>query len=490
MKQLTGLDASFLYLETPTSYGHVSGLAIYQRPDDPGYRPYDAFRAQLERRLHLLAPFRRRLAEVPFGLDHPYWINDSDFDLDFHVRHLAIPAPGDHHQLTTQVARIIDRPLDRARPLWEAYVMEGLEGGDFAILTKIHHATLDGAAGVELLGIVLDTKPEGDEIVPDDGQWAGEELPSDLELLGRTALTFLRQPARLARAQLRATQHLARITSNRGIEQLIRSTRQQLPPPVGSGRRGAELLQLPSIAAPATPFNRSISPHRRLAIRSVRLSDFKAIKNAVGATVNDVVMAVCAGGLRQYLLDHNCLPDEPLRAMVPVSIRHGGEEDPWTNRVSGLVASLPTNVADPLERVAITRDAMAKAKSRFELVPAGALVDLAQFSSPALAVQAARVARSVRFGDRAKLPVNLIISNVPGPRQPLYVAGAQLQHYYPVSAIGEGMGLNVTVHSYLDTLDFGLVSCRELVPDLERLVDLHIDEVQVLLDALQLERVV
>jgi WS/DGAT/MGAT family acyltransferase len=240
--------------------------------------------------------------------------------------------------------------------------------------------------------------------------------------------------------------------------------------------------------APRTPFNRSITPHRRLAMRSVPLDDIKVLKNALDATVNDVVMAVCSGALRRYLELHDALPEEPLRAMVPVSIRTGQEEDRWTNRVSGLVASLPTHVADPLERVQIVHEAMVAAKAQFEMVPADALVDLAQFSSPALAAQAARLASSMRIADRTNPPVNVVISNVPGPRQPLYLAGAELVHYYPVSTIAEGMGLNITVHSYLDTLDIGLVSCWELVPDLELLVDLHVEEVQVLFDALGLKR--
>ena len=176
MKQLTGLDASFLYMETATSFGHVSGLGIYKRPDDPAYQPFEAFQSQVEARLHLLEPFRRRLVEVPMALDHPYWINDPDFDLDFHVRHIGIPPPGDQEQLAAQVARIIGRPMDRGRPLWEVYVMEGLEGGDFAVLTKVHHATIDGASSVELLSMLLDRDPAGSEIPADDG--SGKPIPS------------------------------------------------------------------------------------------------------------------------------------------------------------------------------------------------------------------------------------------------------------------------------------------------------------------------
>ncbi|MDH3678910.1 MAG: wax ester/triacylglycerol synthase family O-acyltransferase [Acidimicrobiia bacterium] len=486
MKQLTGLDATFLYMETPNSFGHVNGLAVYRRPDDPDYKPYEAFKAQIESRLHLLDPFRRRLVEVPLGLDHPYWINDPDFDIDFHVRHIAIPPPGDREQLAAQVARIIGRPMDRTKPLWEAYVMEGLEGDEYAVLTKIHHATVDGASGVELLTILLDTDPAGDAVPADDGEWTPDSIPTDLELLSRTVGSFVRRPARLARVQLNAIQQMAEITRNKGLETLVANARQQVP--ALRRLRSEEQPLTPTGTAPRTPFNRSITPHRRLAIRSVALSDIKKLKTKADATVNDVVMTMCAGALRNYLQHHDSLPDVPLQAMVPVSIRTGDEEDRWTNRVSSLIAALPTHIDDPLERLEMTRAAMVAAKEQFELVPADALVDLANFSSPALAAQAARVATSLRIADQANPPVNVVISNVPGPRQPLFVAGAELQHYYPVSTIGEGIGLNITVHSYLDTLDIGLVSCRELVPDLEYLVELHVDEIEVLFKALKIKR--
>ena len=487
MKQLTGLDATFLYMETPNSFGHVSGLGVYKRPDDPDYNPYQAFKAQIESRLHLLDPFRRRLVEVPLGLDHPYWINDPDFDIEYHVRHIAIPPPGDLEQLAAQVARIIGRPMDRSKPLWEAYVMEGLEDNEFAVLTKIHHATVDGASGVELLTILLDTDPSGDDVPADSGSWKPEAVPSDLEMLGRTVGSFMRRPARLARVQLNAVQQMAEITRNKGLETMVANVRRQAPLPWARQKEDDQTPQT-SLTAPRTPFNRSITPHRRLAMRSVPLSEIKQLKEKAGATVNDVVMAICAGALRNYLIHHEALPEEPLLAMVPVSIRTGDEADRWTNRVSGLTAALPTNVEDPLERIEVMHNAMEQAKEQFEMIPAEALVDLANFSSPALAVQAARLASSLHIADSAAPPVNVVISNVPGPRQPLYVAGAEMQHYYPVSTIADGMGLNITVHSYLDTLDIGLVASRDLVPDLEYLVDLHLDEIDVLFKTLKVRR--
>jgi diacylglycerol O-acyltransferase len=482
LKQLSGLDASFLHMETSRSFGHVASLSIYRPPNDPSYEPFAAFRRQLERRLGLIEPFRRRLVEVPMGLDRPYWIADPDFDLDFHVRNLALPRPGTVEPLTEQVARIISRPLDRGRPLWEVYVIEGLEDGDFGVLTKIHHATIDGASGVELMTIMLDADPEADDAAIPEDTWQPDPIPSDLELLSRTSVNFAFNPARAARLGIAAAGELARAMRRVDLADTLDGVRRRLR--LGSSSEVRDRPPtLPRVAAPPTPFNRTITPHRRLAIDSVALDDVKAIKNALGVTLNDVVMAVCAGALRRYLEAHDALPSEPLVAMVPVSIRSGDETDKWTNRVSGLVARLPTDVDDPVERVRVMHDTMIAAKDQFDLMPANLIVELNQFTTPALATRATRLAAATRIVDRMNPPVNVLISNVPGPRQPLYLAGAKMLHYYPVSTVTDGMGLNLTVQSYLDVLDFGLVSCRELVPDLWDLLQLCLDEVWLLHEA-------
>ena len=484
MKQLTGLDAAFLSIETPSSFGHVSSVVIYQRPDDPEFSPYEAFHAQLERRLHLLEPLRRKLVEVPFGLDHPYWINDPHFDLDFHVRHMAIPSPGTMEQLSTQVARIIGRPCDRSRPLWEVYVIEGLENDEFAILTKVHHATIDGASGVEMLMMMLDSEPGGDDIPTDEGGWEPESPPHNLELIGRTVFNLARTPGRAARMQMRMLRRVADTTRSRGVTNTVDQVRRQLPSKLGGLTSVERERSLPQVLAPPTPFNRSIGPNRRLAMGSAPLSDVKAIKSALGATVNDVVMAVTAGALRRYLLSHHALPDQPLRAMVPVSIRTGEEADRWTNRVSAIFVAIPTHLDDPLARVQAVHDSMNRSKEQFDLVPADTLVDMADLATPAIVSQVSRLAGSLHLADRAVgSPVNVVISNVPGPRQPLYMGGAKMVRFFPVSTITEGVGLNITVQSYLDSLDFGLVACRELVPDLDDLLEHHLAEIEILAEA-------
>jgi diacylglycerol O-acyltransferase len=484
MKQLTGLDASFLYMETPTTFGHVNGLAIYQRPSgdfDPFEHVHQRFGAMVGR----AEPMRRRLVQVPLGLDHPYWIDDPDFDLDFHVRHIGLAPPGGADQLAEQLARIIGRPMDRSHPLWEVYVMEGLADGRWALLTKTHHATIDGASGVILLNMLTDTDPDAPELEPIE--WRGEPIPSDRELLELTARNLMANPVKALRLELRIVRDLAAAS---GVTTLSGAAAQARAAITALARRSqpgdpdqARRVSLPLTPAPPTPWNRTITAHRRFAMRSTSLENIKRLKDATGFTLNDIVMAICAGALREYLLKHDALPDRPLRAMVPVSIRTGDEEDPWTNRVSAIVADLPTDCADPLERVNRAHEAMLAAKRQFELVPAEALVDVTQFASPVVAAGALRLVSRLRLADRMAPPVNVTISNVPGPRQPLYFSGARLDHYIPVSIVTDGMGLNITVHSYLDRLDFGLTACRELVPDLWDMADLHIAEIERLFEA-------
>ena len=484
MKQLSGLDASFLYMETPNTYGHVNGLAIYERPDgdfDPYQAAYERFDALLGR----LEPMRRRLAEVPFKLDHPYWIDDPDFDLNFHVRHLGLAPPGGADQLAEQVARIVGRRMDRSRPLWEAYVIEGLADGRWAMLTKTHHATIDGASGVLLLGMLTDPSP--DTPMPEHVDWVGEEVPTDRDLLERTMRNLAANPVKGMRLSLRMLRNIAEAAGVDSVSAVAAQARDALKSVAIGGAidtpEPVQRVRIPLSPAPPTPFNRAVTPHRRFAMRSTALGNIKALKDASGCTVNDVVMAVCAGALREYLLRHDALPEAPLRSMVPVSIRTGDEEDPWTNRVGGIIADLPTNCADPLERLRRCHVAMQEAKMQMDVLPAEDIAELAQVAPPLAATAAMRLQSRLRLADRVNLPANVVISNVPGPRNALYFAGAKMTNYIPVSTIADDMGLNITVHSYLDRLDFGLIADRELVPDLWDLVDLHIDEIAVLFEA-------
>ncbi len=480
VKQLTGLDATFLYMETPTTYGHVSSIAIYERPDDADFDPLIAAREMVESHLDIAEPYRRRLVGTPLGIDRPYWIEDPDFDLDYHVRHMSLPHPGTDEQLADQVARIQSRHCDRTRPLWELYVIEGLESGDFAVLTKMHHATVDGAAGAILTTMMLDTEPDAPLAVP--GPLPDKEpVPNERDMFLRSLTSLARRPDRTIRLQLRIAQQFAESARLQGPQELINATRRVV---TGARRRHRtdrdSAPEAPDRPAPRTSFNAMLSPHRRVAFKSVPMEHIKQIKNAAGATVNDIVMAACAGALRNYLEARDELPDDPLIGMVPVSIRTGSEEEVWTNRVSGLFCQLPTHLDDPLERIAFIHDAMAEAKGDFDLLPAEAMVELAEMAPPALAARAARVSAAFRITDRVNPPMNLVISNVPGPRQPLYLRGAKMSHYIPVNTITDGVGLSITVQSYCDTLDFGLVADWQLVPDLWALCDLCIEEIDVL----------
>ncbi len=482
MRQLNGIDVSFLNMETPTTFGHVSSVTIYDPSNAPGGAGLEATKNIILERIDQLAPFRRRLVEVPMGLDLPYWIEDPHFDIDFHVRHHAVPPPGNPEQLAEAVSRIIARPLDRTRPLWELYVIEGVDNGTrIAQLTKVHHAAIDGAAGAMMLAALLDidptARPTGSHV-----QWEPEAIPTDEELLRITGREFLRRPEKMIRLSVRTARELAVATRSGGMHALADIIAQPMPGPIGKMMRERLRAQkgenvdkppaLPPTQAPRTPWNQSITPHRRFAYTSVPLEDAKVIRRAFGCTFNDVVMAVCSGTLRRYLELHDCLPDESLVAMVPVSVRSGSEDDSYQNRVSALFADLATNEADPVKRIQRVQQAMTAAKDQFAAIPADALQDFTQFAPPAVAARAMRMYSQLRIADRMNPPFNLVISNVPGPQVPLYSAGARLEHFYPVSTLVDGQGLNMTVQSYDGNLDFGFVADRDLVPDLWVLTDL------------------
>ncbi|HEX2782197.1 MAG TPA: wax ester/triacylglycerol synthase family O-acyltransferase [Ilumatobacteraceae bacterium] len=482
MRQLSGVDASFLNMETASTFGHVASLNIYDPTDAPGGAGLEATKQTILERIDLLAPFRRRLVEVPLGLDLPYWIEDPDFDIDFHVRHHAVPPPGTAQQLAEAISRIVARPLDRARPLWELYVIEGVDNGRLiAQLTKVHHAAIDGASGAAMLAAMLDLDPAYRPVIG-PAQREPETVPSDEQLLRMTVREFFRRPEKMVRLGVRTTRELATASRSGGLRALADLIAQPMPGALGGMMRrrlraqyGEEIDRppaLPPTIAPRTPWNQAITPHRRFAYTTIPLDDAKKVRRAFGCTFNDVVMAVCSGALRAYLLHHDRLPKESLIAMVPVSVRSGDETETYQNRVSALLADLATNERDPVKRLRRVQRSMAIAKENHAAIPAETLMDFTQFAPPAIAARAMRMASRLRIADRMNPPFNLVISNVPGPNVPLYMAGAELKHFYPVSALFDGQGLNMIVHSYNGNLDFGFIACRELVPDVWLLADL------------------
>ena len=446
MQPLSGLDAAFLTLETPTSHLHVTGVLVFDPDTMPGGYSFDRVRRFIGNRLDVVEPFRRRLATVPFSLGRPVWIDDDSFDFDFHVRRAALPAPGGPEELAEFAADVASRPLDRSRPLWEMWFVEGVEHDKVALVAKMHHATIDGVSGANLMGHLLDLEPKPLEDMPPANEWRPEHRPSDLELLGRAIIGRAVRRLRLTRTAWDTAHAVAGVVGRR----LLRSNGGMATP----------------FAAPPTPFNRAITPHRRVAMTTVPLADVKAVKDKFGTTINDVVLALCGGALRRYLERHDDLPDRPLSGAVPVSVRGDDDAGEGANQLSAMFVSLATDIADPVERLHQVSELARSAKQEHDATGSGMILDLGELVSSRLFGLGARAFSQLRIADRAPTPVNLIVSNVPGPDFPLYFAGAKLDALYPLGPIYDGMGLNITALSYLDTVGFGLITCAELVPDI------------------------
>ncbi len=469
MRQLTGLDAQFLALESPRQAGHVGALAVL----DPSTRPdgrleLEDIQTMITERLPLLPPFRWRLKQVPFGLDYPYWIDDPDFDLEYHVRELAIPPPPTDEKVAEQVARIFARPLDRSRPLWELYLIHGLDDGNIGLLTKIHHSAVDGMSGAEILGVLLDLSPEGRDPPPPQSNGAGDQEPGALEMLARALVGAPRYVERVIRAtpstlpNLEDTPILGDIpgahTVGRISARLARALR----------GRPSRMLERTNLTPPKTSFNGRVSAHRRFAFGRLPLDEVKQVKNHYGCTVNDVVVSICAGAVRRWLIEHDELPDTPLIAQVPVSVRTEEQFGTYGNRIGMMSPPVYTNIADPVERLEQTHEALRAAKERHKALPAQLLQDATQFIPPAVFARASQVTFSLAAARRPMW--NLVISNVPGPQFPLYCAGAMMVAHYPVSVITDGMGLNITVMSYMGSVDIGIVADREQMRDVWKLI--------------------
>ncbi len=471
MQQLSSLDAQFLHVESATTVGHVGSLILLDPSSAPGGElTLDRIREVVEPRLHLAAPLRQRLVSVPLSLGRPYWIDDPDFDIEFHLREVGLPAPGDDSQLGEQVARIHARPLDRTRPLWEMYLIHNVSGGRQALYTKVHHAAIDGISGAEILATIMDVTVEPRVEEPPDAYWSPGPMPSTTELIGKGLVSMATQPLDIMRTLPRALPHLADmpgaslVPGSKAISDLADAALRL----ASGGSDGRDVCRR-TISTPQTPLNAPITAHRRFAYGSLPLDDIKAVKNAFAMTVNDVVMALCTSTLRRWLLDHDGLPSTPIVVAVPVSVRTEDQQGENGNQISVMLAEMPTHIADPAERLIGVQMGMAEAKEQFDAVPASILQDLTAVIPTALSGLAARaIFQMVAVG---AFPFNLFISNVPGPQMPLYVGGAAVLGVYPVSAITDLTGaLNITLFSYNGALDFGLIACRELVPDVWNLI--------------------
>ena len=450
MQQLSGMDASFVYFETPSRPMHVAGLSIYDPSTAPGGTvTFKGILANFQERIHLARTFRQKMVQVPLGLDHPYWVEDRDFDLEFHIRHIALPKPGDWRQLCILAARLHSQMLDLSRPLWETYVIEGLDNvqgvprGSFALLQKTHHAAIDGMSGMEMTSAIHDLTPTAEPPATVD-TWRGEDDPSPLTLLGRATVNNATRPMHFGRVVARTVPGMGRVTN--------RLRRQQ--------------LQMPPSSAPRTRFNGTVTPHRVIDARRFDLGEVRRMKTAVdGATVNDVVLAVVGGGLRAYLADKGELPEQPLLAMAPISVRSASEKGSQGNQVSSMVVSVASNVADPLERLRAVRESTHQSKELSSAVGARTLTEYSQFIPGGLAALAARTASRFEMANRVDPTANCVVTNVPGPREPLYFGGAKLVMMFGMGPIGDGLGLMHPVTSYVDELVIAVTSCRQMLPD-------------------------
>ena len=487
MRQLSPLDTQFLMIESPTTLGHVGSLVkVDPSTADTDTWNVDTVRALIESRLHLAPIFRQRLAEVPFGLTRPYWVDDPYFDLEFHIRELAIPQPGSSAQLGEQVARLHARALDRQRPLWELYVITGLEDGRAAVYSKVHHAAIDGVSGAELLSALLDIRPEPRGVEPEAERFDPRPLPSKRDLLGRGLTSILSDQVKVARTVPLALRHLDQLpgAGSHGMVRGISDATSLMARLTGAERRAEVSFTSRDIKAPRTPLNGPITGHRRFSFGSVSLADIKTVRRRHGGTVNDIVMVLCATALRRWLLDHDALPAVPLVAAVPVSVRRRAQKGSAGNQISVMLAELPTHLADPEARIEATRTSMDRAKERFGAVPPTLLRDLSVLMPTAGSGLAAR--SLFNLATVPGPPFNLFISHVPGPQVPLYVAGAKVQGVYPISAVTSLTGaLNITLFSYNGSLDFGLIACRELVPDAWNLIGYLTDALAELVELAQ-----
>ena len=452
MERMTGLDASFLYNETPTLHMHTLKYTVLDVSTVPGGYDFARFRHELEQRLHLLPPFRRRVVEVPGRLHHPVWIEDPDFDLDAHVRRIAVPAPGGRAEMDAVIADIASRPLDRRKPLWEIWMLEGLEGGRVGFLAKIHHSVADGVAAAAMLANVMASSADEVDAPPPLERWHAEPVPSRLRLLVDALRDIVRNLLRLPALVRRTVGGLQRVSRRRKTADVA------TPRPILDTAR--------------TPFNGSLTPHRSFATATLALADVKEAKAAFDVTVNDIVLAMVSGSLRAWLEKRDALPDRALVAGVPVSTddpdavqRLGG------NKVSNMFTTLATDQADPVVRLRAIHDVTSEAKEMHNLLGADMLADWSEYTPPRPYSWFMRQYSRFGLAEKHRPPINLVVSNVPGPREPLYVAGGKMEGIYSVGPILEGIGLNITVWSYCAQLNIGVIACREHIPDPHEITD-------------------
>ena len=453
MQQLSAQDASFVYLETPHTPMHIGSVAIYDPSTAPGgFVRFKDILTFIQARLSGARSFRQRLVRVPFDLDHPYWIEDPEFDIEFHVRHIALPKPGDWRQLCIQAARLHSRPMDLTKPLWEFTVIEGLDAveglppGCFALVSKVHHAAIDGMSGVEMSAAVHSTSAEITHSGEADA-WRPQNMPQVADLLVRSYFNTIVQPMRVVETIGRSLPGMARLANDaRKWDVSLKNTR----------------------PAPKTRFNGKVGAHRVWDAVPFPLSDIRAIKDQVAdATVNDVILSIVGGALRRYLEEKSELPRETMTAMAPISVRQEGQKAALGNLVSAMVVGLGTHIDDPLERLRFVHGEAINSKAMTNAVGAKNLADYSQLMPSALAGLAARLYTRVGAANAHAPIYNCVVTNVPGSRVPLYFCGARMIAMFGTGPVFDGMGLINPVYSYGDTIAISFTADRDMMPDPE-----------------------
>lgn len=458
MDRLSGLDASFLYLETPEQLMHVCAMLVLDVTTMPGGYTFEAMRDVIDERSRDVAVFRRKIKRVPLRLDHPVWVEDDHFAIERHVHRMALPSPGGYAELVELAGHLAGQPMDRSRPLWQMYVIEGYEDGKVVVFAKMHHATVDGVSGANLISHLCSLEPDAAPLATGDRRFP--KAPTDLELVGRALLTSVTKPVLLAK--------------------LMQPTGQLVTRTLGRARSGTAMAA--PFTAPRTSFNGTITGNRTIGYADISLDDVKAVKRATETTVNDVVLTVAGGALRSYLLDRGELPQSTLTATVPVSVRDKSARHVGANKVSALFAKLGTDIARPSERLEVISSANRHAKEHHDAISADTLQDWAQFAAPRTFGLAVRAYAGFRLAERHPVVHNLVISNVPGPPVPLFFGGARIDALYPLGPVFHGAGVNVTVMSHAGDVNVGVMACRESMPDVADFVNRFPEELARLKD--------
>jgi diacylglycerol O-acyltransferase / wax synthase len=444
LDRLTAVDASFLHQEDADSHMHIGAVTIFEGPPPP----FTAVAEHIRSRLHLVPRYRQKLAYPPFESGRPLWIDDASFNIEYHVRHSALPAPGTEQQLHRLAARIASQQLDRSKPLWECWFVEGLEDGRFALIFKTHHALVDGVSGVDLATVLFDLSPVPPPR-PEQDPWQPRPEPTNAELLAAGVTGFAKTAINVAeRTIVAATNPAAAVDALREAAEGI-----------------GEVLWAGLNPAPETPLNVEIGPHRRYAVVRNRLDDFRYVKGVLGGTVNDVVLAVVAGALARWLRSRGIRTEGlELRALVPVSIRPKDQRHALGNQLVLMRGPLPVYIRDPVARLRFVKQQMDGLKESKQAVGARVLADVQQMAPPTILAQASRLQFSTRL-------FNLIVTNVPGPQFPIYMLGRQMLNFFPIAFLPKSHGLAIAIMSYNGAIDFGLLGDYDALPDIDTVAD-------------------